>query len=76
MGTHPIFESDFDCLTDMDENLLGCYIKDSKGQLGSFRVKQEVLNRRKNIYTSRPKVRREKFLRMSQITKGQKMVLI
>ena len=44
----------------MDENLLGCYIKDSKGQLGSFRVKQEVLNRRKNIYTSRPKVRREK----------------
>ena len=44
----------------MDENLLGCYIKDSKGQLGSFRVKQEVLNRRRNIYTSRPKVRHEK----------------
>jgi len=22
MGTHPIFESDFDCLTDLDEQLI------------------------------------------------------
>merc|ERR1712113_351424 len=34
MGTHPIFESDFDCLTVMDENLI---LRKSKSSLGSYR---------------------------------------
>jgi len=59
MGTHPIFESDFDCLTDMRSILLGCTRRSplfvhrlikSKSKLGSSEViKGHILDKRKPI---------------------------
>jgi len=42
MGTHPIFESDFDCLTDLRKNGRDSRISSTKGKFGIIKQTEET----------------------------------
>merc|ERR1712131_474900 len=58
MGTHPIFESDFDCLTEMSQNNIGGCGFDANGCNGGMQLRSQT---NRQLRTKRQKDIKEKL---------------